>query len=224
MCERAPASGCLAGKELYIFDLDGTLVDAYPAIVGSINQARRRLAYPPAEAKEIIRAVGNGNDALLRTFFSERDFPAARAAFREDHLVRLPRLVRLLPGARALLTDLREARCRLAVATNRPRETADIIITATAIAPLFDLVLCGEEVARPKPAPDILHALMERLAVPASRTAYFGDMTIDANTGRQAGVTTVIVTTGSSTRDEIEASRPDLVVDNLAAVERPAAA
>jgi len=59
---------------------------------------------------------------------------------------------------------------------------------------------------------------MSRLAVPPSKTVYVGDMYIDAQTGRRAGVKTIMVTTGSSTPDELQKERPYAIIPCVKAI------
>ena len=54
--------------KLIIFDLDGTLLDAYRAIVRSFNYTMGRLGYPAQDALVIRRAVGWGDARLLKPF------------------------------------------------------------------------------------------------------------------------------------------------------------
>jgi phosphoglycolate phosphatase len=205
-------------KNAFIFDLDGTLIDAYPAIVASLNHTLEKLGRRPAPAGDIIRAVGLGNDSLLETFVPTGAIARARQIYRRHHVACLPAAARPLPGALALLETLKRGGARLAVATNRPAETAEIMTAACGMKAFFNVMLSGEDVPRPKPAPDILVEILGRLGLPPEAAVYFGDMDIDAQTGRAAGVETVIVTTGSSTRAEIEAERPGLVLDSLEAL------
>ena len=121
----------------------------------------------------------------------------------------------MLPGALALLRNLKAKGKLLAVASNRPAETASLLIKILEIEVYFDRVLTGEEVPEPKPAPDILIALLDYFQVSREEAVYIGDMDIDAETGAAAGVKTVIVVTGSSTREEVEAAKPDLIFDSL---------
>ncbi|MCX5642479.1 MAG: HAD family hydrolase [Candidatus Omnitrophica bacterium] len=202
-------------KKLFIFDLDGTLINAYPAIVESMNHTLRRMNHPEADPERIIRSVGMGNDGLMKKFFSDEEVPEARQIYREHHRVNLSGKISLLPGALALLRNLKAKGKLLAVASNRPKETASLLIQILEIEPYFDRVLTGEEVAQPKPAPDILVALLDYFLVSPEEAVYVGDMDIDAETGAAAGVKTVIVATGSSTGAEIEAARPDLILNSL---------
>ena len=202
-------------KKLFIFDLDGTLIDAYPAIVESMNHTLRQLNHPEADPEKIIRAVGAGNDGLMKKFFSDQEVPEARQIYREHHRVNLAGKISLLPGALALLQNLKAKGKLLAVASNRPKETAVLLIKILGLESYFDRVLTGEEVREPKPAPDILIALLEYFRVSKEEAIYVGDMDIDVQTGAAAGVKTIIVVTGSSTREEVEAAQPDLIIDSL---------
>ena len=202
-------------KKLFIFDLDGTLINAYPAIIESMNFTLRRMNHPEAEPDRIIRSVGMGNDGLMKKFFSDQEVPEARQIYREHHRVNLAGKISLLPGALALLRNLKAKGKLLAVASNRPMETASLLIKILEIEVYFDRVLTGEEVNQPKPAPDILIALLDYFQISREEAVYVGDMDIDVETGAAAGVKTIIVVTGSSTREEIEAARPDIIIDSL---------
>jgi len=202
-------------EKIFIFDLDGTIIDAYDAIVESMNYTLQRLNYPAADALLITRSVGAGNDGLMRAFFREPDVPTAREVYRQHHKTHLTGRIRLLPGALDLLQSLKKQRKILAVASNRPADTALLLLETLEITGLFDRILTGEEVPRPKPAPDILLALLREFRCLPEEALYFGDMTIDGKTGAAAGVKTVLVATGSSTRQEIEAERPFLVIGSL---------
>jgi phosphoglycolate phosphatase-like HAD superfamily hydrolase len=83
------------------------------------------------------------------------------------------------------------------------------------LAGRFAVVLGPEEVARPKPAPDMLLAALERLAVPAPEALYVGDMTVDVTTARAAGVAVWVVTTGSEGRPALTAAEPDRLYASL---------
>ena len=202
-------------KKLFIFDLDGTLINAYPAIIESMNFTLRQMNYPEADPETIIRSVGMGNDGLLEKFFPDERIPEARQTYREHHRNNLSGKISLLPGTLALLRNLKAKGKLLAVASNRPVETAVLLIKILEIEVYFDRVLTGEEVSQPKPAPDILIALLDYFQVSREEAVYVGDMDIDAETGAAAGVKTVIVATGSSTREEIEAAEPGLIIDSL---------
>jgi phosphoglycolate phosphatase-like HAD superfamily hydrolase len=74
------------------------------------------------------------------------------------------------------------------------------------------MVLCGDRVKKGKPDPEILRAIMARFKVKPGQTVYVGDMFIDVQTAVRAGCHSVAVTTGSSTRAELKAQRPEVIL------------
>ncbi len=203
--------------KLIIFDLDGTLVNAYPAVYASINHTLKAMGLPPLSAAVIKSCVGWGDRHLLETFVGKAKGEAAIKIYRKHHAGALKTKtgVRFLPGARTILTFLKKAGYRLAVASNRPTEATLLILKILGARAYFDMVLCADKVKRPKPHPDMLMEIMRLLKVRKEETLYVGDMTIDVITGKRAKVRTVAVTTGSSTPAQLKQLKPWRVIDRM---------
>ncbi|MFC1805131.1 HAD family hydrolase [Candidatus Omnitrophota bacterium] len=202
--------------KLVIFDLDGTLINAYPAIISSFNHTMQRLDYPSRSALVIRRAVGWGDQNLLKPFIRLADLKRAVAVYRKHHLLSLVRESRLLPGAKRLLQYLKGKGYKLAVASNRPTRFSRILISHLKISNYFGVVLCADKLKNFKPHPLILNRILSRFSLKPQEAVYVGDMTVDAVAGRRAGIRTVIVTTGSSSRREIKKEKPWRIVSCLA--------
>jgi phosphoglycolate phosphatase len=213
-------SNAKATVSLVVFDLDGTLVNAYPAIARSFNFTMRSLGYPQKSLGFIRRSVGWGDKQLIRPFVSKKDFPKAIRIYREVHRKDLPRYSRLMPGAKALLRRLKRPGVKLAIASNRPTKFARLLLVHLRIAEYFDYVRCADTLARGKPHPRILQVIMQKLECACAETVFVGDMAIDAETARNAGVRCIMVTTGSSTKRELSAQRPWRVVPGLGQITR----
>ncbi len=201
--------------KLVIFDLDGTLVDAYKAITSSFNFTMRSLRYPVQPAAVIRRAVGWGDKNLLAPFVGGKDLDKALTIYRRHHAQALIDCAKLFPGVRALLRYLKSRGYVLAVATNRPTRFSLILIKHLGIYPYFDFILCADKLKKGKPHPAIIRELMKKAAAGREETVYVGDMVIDAQAGRRAGVKTVIVTTGSSHKNEIKSQRPYRIIPRI---------
>ena len=76
-------------------------------------------------------------------------------------------------------------------------------------------MLCADKLKRGKPDPEILNEIISRFAVKKSQVLYTGDMVIDAQAGRRAGIKTVIVTTGSSSLSKIKKERPFKIIPEI---------
>ncbi|MDP2653715.1 MAG: HAD family hydrolase [Candidatus Omnitrophota bacterium] len=203
---------------LVIFDLDGTLIDAYRAVSESVNFTLRACGFPPVPDLTIKRTVGWGDRHLIASFVGEDNADRTLKIYRRHHKDALKRGSRLLPGALRLLKALKKRGYKLAVASNRPTRYSHIVIRHLGIRAYFDYVLCGDRIARPKPHPDILRRILRRFGVRPGQAVYVGDMGIDMQAGRRAGVRTVAVTTGSSTREELVRHKPWAVVRRADAV------
>jgi phosphoglycolate phosphatase len=71
------------------------------------------------------------------------------------------------------------------------------------------------EVDRPKPDPAMLHKLLGTLGLGAEEAVYVGDMPIDAETARRAGMPVWLLPTGSATEEEVLAVGPDRFLTSL---------
>jgi HAD superfamily hydrolase (TIGR01509 family) len=194
--------------KLIIFDLDGTLIDAYTAITRSFNAAMKRFNYPRQSRAVIRRAVGWGDGQLIRSFVKAGDLDRVLAFYRGHHKKSLLEYSKVFPGARQLLAGLKAQGYKLAVASNRPTRFSLLLIRHLKLNRYFDHVLCADKLKAGKPHPEILRKIMAELSVNKAETLYVGDMVIDAQAGRRSGVKTVIVTTGSSSARQIRLEKP----------------
>jgi phosphoglycolate phosphatase len=201
--------------KLIIFDLDGTLVDAYPAITASFNYVMKKLNYPLQKPITIRRAVGWGDKDLLSPFVKSRDLEMALALYRRNHKTALLKKSSLLPGVKYVLKKLKKQGYKLAVASNRPTVFSLVLIRHLKLNRYLDYILCADSPRFRKPHPQMLNRIMNKFFAKPSESLYVGDMTIDAQTGRRAKVKTVIVTTGSSSGLEIRKEKPYRIIGNI---------
>ena len=196
--------------KLVIFDLDGTLVNAYPAVSRSVNHTLRSMGFSPRSDTQIKRSVGSGDRNLMKLFVGEKLADKAIAIYRPHHVkaLSLKGAVKFLPGARKTLEFLKNKGYKLAVASNRPDKFTRIILRSLGALEFFDIVLCADKAPKPKPYPDMLWLIAKRLKIKREEVLYVGDMTIDINCARRAGVRAVAVATGSNTKKELKDLKP----------------
>lgn len=206
----------LRGIKLVIFDLDGTLVDAYDAIAASFNYTMRRMNLSARSYLTIKRAVGWGDRGLLCPFVPAEKLEAALKIYQAHHKKSLLKKIHLLPGAEYILNYLQGKGYKLAIASNRPKAFSQIVIRRLKLGRFFDYILCGDQLKNPKPQPDIILRIMRRFSVKRKQTLYVGDMTIDVITGKNAKVNTIAVTTGSSSKKELAKLKPLILLPSLA--------
>jgi phosphoglycolate phosphatase len=198
-----------------LFDFDGTLGDSYPAITASINHVRALHGLQPLSVGEVTPHVGRGPVSLLSQTVPAGDVAANVAAYVAHHPSVLHTGTRLMPGAAELLSTLHDHGLLLAVCSNKPIAFTRDLLDWLQVASLFNAALGPEDVARPKPAPDMLLAALPRLGVTAEQALYVGDMVVDIQTARAAGVRVWTVSTGSDTPETLAHAKPDGLFSSL---------
>jgi phosphoglycolate phosphatase len=198
-----------------LFDFDGTLADSYAAITASINHLRAHIGLPALEESNVRGHVGQGLGHLLEMTVPGMDVETGTTLYRAHHPSVMQSGTRLLPGARALVDFLGERGARQAVCSNKPVVYTKELVHYLKLERWLELVLGPEDVPRIKPAPDMVHKALEHFRIKREDALYIGDMTIDIETARAAGVPVWVVATGSSQRDVLEAARPDRLLGSL---------
>jgi len=206
--------------KLIIFDLDGTLVDAFKAVSQSVNHALKHMGYGEITYDEIKRNVGWGERVLISRFVRADDVDKTLSVFRQHHRFAIKSGVKFLPGARELVLTLKQKGYLTAIASNRPTRFTHMILKQLDFKEQFDFILCGDKVENPKPAGDILRQILDKFSLSSAQALYIGDMAIDVQAGNNACVPTVAVITGSHTYDDIIQHNPLAVITKIAEVAR----
>ncbi len=168
-----------------LFDMDGVLVESYEVWFHLINGATRDLGYASVSRETFHASWGQGVDADVRMFFPRHDASEIERYYTHhfrDHGAHL----RIDPDAAPVLDELRRRGVRTAVITNTPHELAVEILSIASLAP--DFVVGGNDVARAKPAPDMVERACELLSVPRGEAIVVGDSRFDEEAARGAGV------------------------------------
>lgn len=115
--------------------------------------------------------------------------------------------VRAVPGTRTVFETLRTAGIRVALNTGFDRDTTELLLRALGWDDgVVDAVVCGDDVARGRPAPDLVFACMAATGITdPRRVAVVGDTALDLQAGTAAGAAHVIgVLTGAHRRERLE--------------------
>jgi phosphoglycolate phosphatase len=207
-----------SGARLFVFDLDGTLVDSATDIAAAVNETILRLAPAalPLPLERVRTYVGNGARRLvtrsLEAVGSAADVEAALPVFVECYRRRMLDNTRLYPGVAEALERLGDH--ALAVLTNKPGDLSREMLAGLRVAHRFFRIVGGGDGAAHKPDPAGLLELMGEVVAGPLETVMVGDSAIDVATGRRAGTLTVGVTYGFAPQ-ELRAARPDLLLDDL---------
>jgi phosphoglycolate phosphatase len=196
-----------------VFDLDGTLVDSLPDIVGAFQDAfaEKGLEAPPAAA--VRSRVGLPLEAMYADFAPLERVASLAEAYRRLYPQRFTRTSRPFPGVPEVLAELRAHGFRLAVATTKRTDMATRFLAAMGLTDALDHVQ-GTDGFPHKPAPDVV--LRALAALDADGTWMVGDTTHDVGAGKAAGLATYAVTWGTHDAATLATAGPDRLEPNLA--------
>lgn len=199
-----------------LFDLDGTLLDSFEAIQQSVNAVRRHCQLAPLTEPEVRQFVGHGLDHLMEQTVPAGERETYKRIYLEHHPTVMIAGTRVLPGVRATLEELQRRGYALGVCSNKPFSMTVPLLEGLGLSSFFRVQLGPESVARHKPAPDMLLAAMEQLAARPAETLYVGDMDIDVQTGRAAGVNVWVIPTGAQSLERLRSAQPDRILSQFA--------
>jgi len=207
--------------ELIVFDWDGTLMDSTGVIVASIQAACRDLGLPVPDDERAAHVIGLGlADALSYAIpgLPPDEYRSVAERYRHHFLLRDPQIP-LFPGTHEMLAGLQERGHLLAIATGKSAKALERALHTTGVAHFFVATRCADQCAS-KPAPEMLHELMEELAAGAETTLMIGDTVHDLLMAANAGVAALAVGHGAHPREKLLALGPIACVDSMAELQR----
>jgi len=198
-----------------IFDLDGTLIDAYQNITDNANKTLAGLGYPPLTIETVHNSVGKGPRDFWEKFVPPDKVDEAESIYVQRVKNTLLEKTYLLPGVKEVLDTLKNAGIKMAVASNKPGNFSRPLLKHLDIGKYFGKIICGDEIENMKPHPESIFIIMKEFGVLPEETIYVGDMIFDVKTAQAAGVQCIAVLTGSGSREELEQSGSCLILDSV---------
>lgn len=205
-----------------VFDCDGTLVDSEvihaQALRGALEQLGVRLTVD--EIRSQSTGIANG-DYLRRVAAERRIILPADAERRVEDIADglIDHEIKPIEGADAVLGQLAGMGVRLAVASNSSRRLVERMLRAVRLAGMFGgRIATRDDVAMPKPAPDVYRYAARLLAARAEDCLAIEDSPVGVAAARAAGMSVVGFRSGSSEvadRQLVDAGATT-VINNLA--------
>lgn len=179
-----------------IFDMDGIIVDVSRSYREAIRQTagyflKRNVLM--SEVNAIKNKIGMNNDWDATYVLINRptiDYESVKAYFQKiylDDLINNEKL--LIPKQKLKL--LKNKYKKLGIATGRPKAEANYVIKKNKLQGIFDCIIALEDVAKSKPVPDSLLAVIKKLDL--KQTIYIGDSPNDVIAAKSAGTPSIYV-------------------------------
>ena len=182
------------GIKALLLDLDGTLVDTAPDMVGALNRLLADRGKPEISIAEGRNYVSHGANALIKLGFGitteDPDHAALRSEFLEHYANGIHVQSDLFDGMEQVLSHCEQQSIRWGIITNKPQHLTDALLTSMALDQRAACAIGGDALPKTKPHPmPILHACM-LLKLAPSECLYVGDAERDIEAGNKAGTQT----------------------------------
>jgi HAD superfamily hydrolase (TIGR01509 family) len=200
---------------IYLFDIDGTLLDSAVDICGAVEYVLASTPEPQQRSFEYLKGfIGLHLIDLFQDVYP--DYSAAQIdeliqLYRTNYLSRGHTQTKIYPGVAEGLAALGG---RKATATTKGSPTTRAVLEQFGLIQYFDHVQ-GTDGFPCKPAPDVVLAALAALGARPEDCLFVGDSPADMEAGRRAGVRTCAVRYGYGKADELAKWSPDYWVADL---------
>jgi len=174
---------------LFIFDLDGTLVDSAPTVLSIINKLRCERQLPSIFLSDVYPYLSTGGSQLIEKFVIAGDsvvktLERFRTLYNEHSL----ESELLYPGVIDFVSTLKQADCCLAICSNKPTYLVDKVLRRHGLSAKFEMVVGSSDVAASKPDPEGLQKILVYFGRSPTKTVMIGDSKSDQQAAARAGI------------------------------------
>ncbi len=183
-----------------LFDVDGTLFDTnYLHTLAWSRAFTDAGEWVPMNA--IHRLVGMGSDQLVVELLG-RESPGAAAA-RPRRYEELIDEARPFPGAAGLLRHAHEKGLAIVIATSAASSELETLLDKLGADEVIDATTSEDDIAEPKPAPEVFEKAMRSGSIDPKRALAIGDSVWDVQGARAAGLACIAVESGGYSQHEL---------------------
>jgi phosphoglycolate phosphatase len=199
---------------VYLFDIDGTLLDSAQDICGAVQQVLDTTSSPPVTFEYLKSFIGRHLIDLFSEVlphYTPEQIDKLIEDYRNIYRGRGHTLTRVYPGVPQALAALGG---RKGTATTKGTPTTRLVLEQFGLLPHFDHVQ-GTDGFPCKPAPDVLFTALKAMGATPEQCLFVGDSCADMEAGKRAGVKTCAVRYGYGKAEALACFEPDYWVSDL---------
>jgi HAD superfamily hydrolase (TIGR01509 family) len=203
--------------KLIIYDLDGVLINSEKGILETFKVVLDELKLSYNEEK-LQNLIGYSLPDILKKILPKNKqhlIEKASQLYRQKYVPIALRETVLIEGVVETLSSIKSLNIKQSIATNKSAPEAKQILKHLGILDYFDLLVGFFDVKNPKPAPDMINLILERLRLKPEDAILVEDTIVGMAAGKGAGVHTVAVTTGVDDRETLPTGKPEFMIGNL---------
>ena len=187
---------------MIIFDMDGTLINSGYAIANTVNYVRENLGLETLERNFILENINDVNVNSAEFFYNEQIFtPQIKELFEDYYSKNCLVDLHIYDGVKKLLDNFKSD-FKFCIATNANSNAAKKMLSHLEIDRYFSTILGYNDVAKPKPNPDMVNVLLDKYNTKKEKTKLIGDSNKDIAAAKKAGIEGILVNWGFSDHKE----------------------
>ncbi|MFC1626501.1 HAD family hydrolase [Pseudomonadota bacterium] len=195
-----------------LFDMDGTLVDAFPPIISALNRTLAEYGMATMTPEAIKRHTGRGDCGMTSLFGEHKE--SATIRFLELHDADYLKQIKTIDGSEELLSWLQNRGIPTAIVTSKGQYRAEAQIELLGWKDYFQTIVGKVDGRAEKPSPEPVLMACEILAVNPADSVMIGDGIADMKSGSRAGVVTAGII-DSFSKKELEDSGASICFNSL---------
>ena len=205
-------------KKIFIFDMDGTLLNTLEDLMISTNYALSQFNYPTHTIEEIRFFVGNGVAKLIERAIPDGltnpNYEKCLEIFKKHYAKNMYNHTSAYIGIPELLKKLKDKGIKTAVVSNK-FDLAVKELSNKYFGDLIDIAIGENEQAgiKKKPAPDTVFEVLNLVNLKSEDAIYIGDSDVDIMTAKNSNMPCISVTWGFRDREFLIKNDATIIVD-----------
>ena len=208
----------ITNLQAVIFDFDYTLADSSQGAFECINFALAEMGLDQVSAEAACRTIGLSLSETFLTLAEHHD-PGRCEEFHQLFVRRaeevMSNLTVLYKSVPAMIAALSERGLRLGIVSTKYRRRINEILEREALLHGFHVVIGGEDVTQHKPHPQGLFEAIEKLECSPACVLYVGDSVVDAELAKRAGVSLLVVLSGTTPGEHFDGYEPIAMLQDV---------
>ena len=203
--------------EYILFDLDGTLTDPKEGITKSVQYALASVDIDEPDLDKLEPFIGPPlHESFMEFYGFDRDMAMKLVEkYRERFNVTGIFENKIYPGIADMLKVLKEAGCKISIASSKPTVLVERILDHFDIRKYFDSVVGSNLDGTRTKKEEVVEEALRQLACVKEKTAMVGDRKFDIEGARAFGLIGVGVSFGYAQGNELEEAGADYIVDSV---------
>jgi HAD superfamily hydrolase (TIGR01549 family) len=207
-----------------IFDLDGTLIKLTLPLKAMRRDTKKYFIKYGLPAHLLENADGiNSSTLKAKEYFMSEGYSTQEWEMMQKSIddmlskleIEAAHKTEAIDGVVETIKRIKALRIRTAILTNNAREAVSVILEYLPFSGLFEIIQTRHESPNPKPFPDGLINITQKLGVKLSEAVYVGDAIIDVVAAQRAGIEFWGVLTGSATKGDLQSEGAQVILNSF---------